>query len=290
MKVFVSYSSKDRPLVEQLVQDLRSAIELLPKHQYSGVWYDANLKGGHNWWNVILNEIENCDLVICALTPSSIESRPCKLEREYAIALNKRILPVILSKKINPATLNPALQQLQVIYYTKRDIATYQQLIDALRLLPPPNPRPFQPPMRPDAPLKELGILNQRLEQPQLSGEEQDQIFHQLKEYLGSPAQFAEAKRQLQMLQTRRDVMPHIVNAIEAEVGRTRVVKNSQVFSSKLWEKYRKLPLWGQVVGGIAAFIALAYLSAAAAGLLVFAAIAAIMFFGAKWVFRSVVS
>jgi hypothetical protein len=55
-RIFVSYSRTDTAVVEQLVSLLEKAF---PNHT---VWYDANIQGGHDWWEFILSQIESCDL------------------------------------------------------------------------------------------------------------------------------------------------------------------------------------------------------------------------------------
>ena len=88
MKIFISYSSKNRALVEVLANDLDAM-----GHE---VWFDKKLTGGHAWWDGILNSIRDADLFIFALTPQALDSHLCKLEYSYAAALGKRILPVPL--------------------------------------------------------------------------------------------------------------------------------------------------------------------------------------------------
>jgi hypothetical protein len=90
MKVFISYRSNERPLVEKLSKDLEAF-----GHQ---VWYDKKLTGGQEWWQEIISQIYQCDLFVAALSPKSLASEPCSLEREYARRLNKRILPVVIAK------------------------------------------------------------------------------------------------------------------------------------------------------------------------------------------------
>jgi hypothetical protein len=53
MKLFISYSSKDRDLITQLADDL----DFLDDHE---VWFDRELnrRGGQEWWRLILEEID----------------------------------------------------------------------------------------------------------------------------------------------------------------------------------------------------------------------------------------
>src|ERR1041384_4491565 len=112
MNIFISYSSKDRSVVETLASDLA-----LLGHT---IWFDRELTGGHEWWNDILATIRACDLFIFALTPLSLDSYPCRLEYEYAHQLQKRILPIMLTS-IEARRLPQALQRLQFVDYRKQD-------------------------------------------------------------------------------------------------------------------------------------------------------------------------
>src|SRR5579859_2097095 len=88
MKIFISYSSKNRAQVEPLANDLEAL-----GHD---VWFDKELSGGQVWWDQILEAIRGCDLCVFALTPEALESQPCRREYTYAAAVNKIILPVML--------------------------------------------------------------------------------------------------------------------------------------------------------------------------------------------------
>jgi hypothetical protein len=49
MRMFVSYSSRDRNVVKSLTQDLQDADEQ--------VWLDQRLGGGDAWWQTILERV-----------------------------------------------------------------------------------------------------------------------------------------------------------------------------------------------------------------------------------------
>src|SRR5260221_6066491 len=103
MRIFISYSSKERDLITTLAEDLASL-----GHD---VWFDRELTrtGGQKWWETILLNIRQCDLFIFALTPRSLASEACQREYRYAYALNKRILPIML-EVVDIPTLSPELQ------------------------------------------------------------------------------------------------------------------------------------------------------------------------------------
>ena len=84
--VFLSYSRDDARQLAVLAEDIRSL-----GHQ---AWLDQELTGGQRWWDHILQEIRECDAFVSAVSTSSMDSRACTAEYEYALALGKPILPV----------------------------------------------------------------------------------------------------------------------------------------------------------------------------------------------------
>ena len=96
-QVFISYSRRDLPFIEQLVSDL--------KKTGIDVWYDlSGLEGGARWRVEIQRAIQNSDYVIVVLSPHSVESE--WVEREYLFAnnLKKKILPIMCRKCELPLT------------------------------------------------------------------------------------------------------------------------------------------------------------------------------------------
>src|SRR5262249_46825674 len=151
--IFVSYSSKDKQLVQPLVQDITGI-----GHK---VWFDQELTGGQVWWDKILENIRGCELCIFVLTPNSLDSFPCKLEYTYATAVHKRVLPVLLSD-INFSLLPYLLSIIQVVDYRKRDQASLISLIKAFNNLPPFKALPELLPTPPNAPVSQLGMIKER--------------------------------------------------------------------------------------------------------------------------------
>ena len=89
--VFLSYSRKDRALVEPLfaqleaagINILRDTDDILPTEE----------------WRVRLEElIVEADQVVFALTPHSATSEVCQWEVSLAEELNKRIAPVVMAE------------------------------------------------------------------------------------------------------------------------------------------------------------------------------------------------
>lgn len=83
--IFISYSSKDRELIEALATDLT-------RGGYA-VWWDTSLLGGDNFRHVILRELAAAQCVIVVWTPNSVLSDWVVSEAEHAKAQGK-LLPL----------------------------------------------------------------------------------------------------------------------------------------------------------------------------------------------------
>lgn len=173
-KIFISYSRKSQSEVAVLADDLT----LLG---YS-VWFDKELIGGHNWWDVILENICFCDVFLFTITQDSIQTTPCQSEFAYAQALNKPIIPILLDKTINISLLSPTLQALQFVDYTAPSKESLGKLNRALISLPHPAPLPDILPPKPEMPLSPVAEINQRIAKPHLSAEEQTDILHAIQQ------------------------------------------------------------------------------------------------------------
>src|SRR5258708_22723854 len=66
MIIFISYSSKNRELVDQLA-------DKLSEMGYT-VLYDQKILAGQAWWDKILEDIRTCDVFIYALSPEYVDS------------------------------------------------------------------------------------------------------------------------------------------------------------------------------------------------------------------------
>ena len=201
MAVFISYSSRERELLERLTKALRQAHEQ--------VWLDEELGGGEAWWGEILEQIRACDVFIVALSKNSLESKPCQAELQYADALGKPIVPVQVgpldSMRVNP------LAALQTIDYRDPTIQTSIELISTVharraKLRPLPDPLPDEPPM----PFAYLMRLASNIGGPQLSAQQQSSLVSDLKAGLEEDGNDATARRDITqllcMLRDRSDV------------------------------------------------------------------------------------
>lgn len=104
MKLFISYASDDKHWVYELWRQL-----LNEGHQ---PWIDRDIPVSADWWRTICKEIERSECFIYVMTPKSVESIYCLGEMEFAIALNKPILPLMLK----PCDLPKALSDRRIQY------------------------------------------------------------------------------------------------------------------------------------------------------------------------------
>ncbi|MDP9257852.1 MAG: TIR domain-containing protein [Actinomycetota bacterium] len=86
--VFVSYSRRDGEFVSGLVEGL--------ERSGKSVWIDTEGIGdGEVFPAAIRSAIEQSDAFVFVITPASVESRYCESEVEYALDLNKRVIPLL---------------------------------------------------------------------------------------------------------------------------------------------------------------------------------------------------
>ncbi len=88
-RIFISYSRSDRAFVKRIVPLIR---------RVDSLWYDDDIHGGAEWWQMILNEIAQSDLFIYLISNKSLESPYCQAELREALRLNKSILPVVVQR------------------------------------------------------------------------------------------------------------------------------------------------------------------------------------------------
>ena len=95
--IFISYAHKDKRKIRKLASLLDDLV------YEADVWYDRELTVGKpSWWKEILGEIRERDIFVFMLSPDSVASIYCLAEFEYALALNKPILPVMVKHAAMP--------------------------------------------------------------------------------------------------------------------------------------------------------------------------------------------
>lgn len=174
MRIFISYSRRDRERVDQLVRDLESF-----QHD---VWRDtAELRGGDEWWSDICAAIRERDLVIVAASPTCLQSRYCEAEIRYAHATGRTLLPVMVAPA-NMETGPEPLRALQAVPYVDPDgRQTIVDLAAALLNVPPSPPLPDPLPPVPDTPFTVPAGLRERIMAPALTQIEQEAIVVELR-------------------------------------------------------------------------------------------------------------
>jgi hypothetical protein len=106
--VMVSYSSKDRPQVLQLVQRLRAA--------GVAVWIDhGGIDGAQRWGEEIVNAIESCKTVLLMVSQSSVQSDNIAKEVALAWESGKHFLPLYLEDAKIPKSMAYQLAGIQHI-------------------------------------------------------------------------------------------------------------------------------------------------------------------------------
>ena len=176
-QLFISYARENRPDVEALVRDLDAL-------GYQ-TWVDSSLRGGQTWWHEILRRIGNCDVFVAIVSGHTLSSVACKREMEWALALNKPVLPLAVERL--PDALPRTLSMRQIIDYSRSGREAAFALAGALGTLPAAPPPPEQLPEPPPAPLSYLSDLVEQVGQYEpLMHDQQRQILIQLQPALRS--------------------------------------------------------------------------------------------------------
>ena len=150
MKIVISYAREDRGIVEELAGTLRA--------WGHDAWTDAGAHSGARWWDEIVGRIQACDVLLAVTSPASLASNACTLERRYAMALNRVLLPVLVAP-VNMQSLPSEFATIHFFDFTVRDVAAAGRLFQALQQLPPPGPLPRPLPPPPPPPLSYLNAV-----------------------------------------------------------------------------------------------------------------------------------
>jgi hypothetical protein len=251
MRVFISYSSKDRPKVQSFATDIERA-----GHE---VWFDQELSGGQEWWDQILENIRHCDLFLLTLTHESVNSHACELEYTYALDLGKNFVPVLL-EDVSTDLIPHKLQRFQYVNYTNRTPETALALSRAFTLLPPPRPLPSPLPIPPEVPItyKKIYQIRQRVIHPlPMDLEEQRNIHLDLKQMLSttdkSTEEYTNLFDTLHKLRNRSDLFASVDREIaetftqlpSPKAGPSRGREKTPADSSSRRTSRRRIPLFG---------------------------------------------
>jgi hypothetical protein len=89
MKLFISYSSRDRDVANLVKQSLEAAGYI--------AWIDhVSIQGGKLWFAEIARAIHNCDICILLVSPDSVESKFVLDEVALAREKKKIVIPLII--------------------------------------------------------------------------------------------------------------------------------------------------------------------------------------------------
>ena len=119
-EVFLAYAEEDHSTAEQVRNSLRRA--------GFTVWTNTtDIQVGAEFQQVIDRGIEEADNVVYLLSPAAVRSSWCQHELEYALSLNKRIIPLLV-ETIAADEMPAKLRDLQYIDLTDNEQETdYQQ-------------------------------------------------------------------------------------------------------------------------------------------------------------------
>ena len=201
--VFLSYSRDDAEIVSVLAEDIRSLGH--------AAWLDRELTGGQRWWDHILEEIRDCDAFVTSVSTSAIDSRACRSEYEYAVALGKPILPVIVQGGVADSLMPPELAALHRVDYTTNDKGSFAALNRALSTLPAAPPLPDPLPPQPAVPASYLFDLRSEIESTEpLTSERQLQLVQQLRGRLEEGHARPDILSLVQRLRKRDDLLVRV--------------------------------------------------------------------------------
>jgi WD40 repeat protein len=109
-QVIISYADEDRATMEKIRNSLR--------RESITVWTNTtDIQTGEAFEEAIKRGIEQADNVVYLLSPDSVKSYFARQELEYALSLNKRIVPVLV-REISSESIPNALRDLQYIDLT----------------------------------------------------------------------------------------------------------------------------------------------------------------------------
>ncbi|MEZ5876501.1 MAG: toll/interleukin-1 receptor domain-containing protein [Tepidamorphaceae bacterium] len=127
MKVFISYSRRDRDFVANVVDALEAADGI-------EVFRDTDdILPTEEWQGRLEQLIREADTIVFALSPHSAKSEVCRWEVELAESLNKRFAPIVI-RDVEGEDIPAALAKLNYIFFTnKREFdASIGNLVAAL--------------------------------------------------------------------------------------------------------------------------------------------------------------
>ena len=119
-EVFLAYADENRSIAEQVRNSLR--------RDGLTIWTNTtDIHAGAEFHQVISQGIEEADNVVYLLSPAAVQSSWCQYELDYALSLNKRIIPLLV-EPISADEMPAPLRNLQYIDLTDNlQDSDYQQ-------------------------------------------------------------------------------------------------------------------------------------------------------------------
>ncbi|NES95885.1 MAG: TIR domain-containing protein [Desertifilum sp. SIO1I2] len=113
--VFLAYAEEDIAIMEKIRNLLR--------RQGLTVWTNkSDIQTGTDFQEAIARGIEGADNLVYLMSPSAVESAYCQTELDYALSLNKRIVPLLV-QPLDASQIPPALKDIQYIDLTDNPAA-----------------------------------------------------------------------------------------------------------------------------------------------------------------------
>ncbi len=92
--VFISYSRRDSEFMRRLVASLEA--------HGRNVWVDFDdIPFATDWWEEIVQGIENSRVAVFVISPDSLKSQVCSLELAHILKVNKRLIPIVVREEPN---------------------------------------------------------------------------------------------------------------------------------------------------------------------------------------------
>ena len=120
--VFISYSRSDRDFVVSLNDGLQ--------RRERDAWVDwEGIPPTAEWMSEVERAIASADNFVSVMSPASMSSRICNEEVSHALALNKRIIPVV-PREPDPGSIPGAIGALNWIFFRAED--DFETAVDTL--------------------------------------------------------------------------------------------------------------------------------------------------------------
>lgn len=124
--VFISYSRRDKAFVQRLFHSIKSTGK--------EVWADfEDIPLTADWWAEIKAGIEAANAFIFIISPDSVQSDICRQEIEHAVAMQKRLIPILhrdVVEEDHKAQMHPSISSHNWLFFRETD--DYEQALKTL--------------------------------------------------------------------------------------------------------------------------------------------------------------